>query len=197
MVCHSNRASDAAKKVGEPLTVEEERVHAVQERYPLLWKREWENQKAKLFNIIKRAAGECQKVIINENKRSATQKVTTLHETTSLEKMGLLLVSVIDFLCSTRCIIDIDDKPFGRDLPIEIQNRIMWMTRLDEHRDLMRNVHKELKSKESCRLTEWLHIPKRYPLFHEPFLIFKTHQVGHEARWDKPCDFFRSPLRAN
>lgn len=43
------------------------------------------------------------------------------------------------------------------------------MTRLDEHRDLMRNVHKELKSLQSCRLTDWLHIPKRYPLFHEPF----------------------------
>ena len=77
-------------------------------------------------------------------------------------------VSVIDFLCSSVCIIDAEDKPFGADLPVEVQNRILWMTRHAEHRDLFTKVHDELKSRRTCGLTDWLRVPKTYKRFHNP-----------------------------
>lgn len=66
------------------------------------------------------------------------------------------------------CIIDPDDKPFGADLPIEVQNRILWMSWHAEYQERLINVHKELKEMQTCHLTDWLRVPKPYERFHSP-----------------------------
>lgn len=82
--------------------------------------------------------------------------------------MFVFFASLIDALLSAVCIIDANDKPFGTDLPIEIQNRIMWITQHAEHLDRLTQVHNELKNRRACRLTEWLRVPKTYRRFHKP-----------------------------
>ena len=81
----------------------------------------------------------------------------------------LRFASLIDILCSAICIIDPDDKPFGTDLPVEVQNRILWMVRLAEHQDKITLVNKEIKTRKRCRLTDWLRVPKSYQRFHAPW----------------------------
>ena len=83
----------------------------------------------------------------------------------------LRFASLIDILCSAICIIDPDDKPFGVDLPVEVQNRILWMARLGEHQDKMAQVHKQIKNRKCCRLTDWLRVPKPYNRFHTPWKL--------------------------
>ena len=82
--------------------------------------------------------------------------------------MFLFFASLIDALSSALCIIDADDKPFGTDLPIEVQNRIMWIAKHAEHLDGLTKVHKELKTRRTCGLTDWLRVPKTYGRFHDP-----------------------------
>lgn len=82
--------------------------------------------------------------------------------------MFVFFASLIDVLSSSLCIIDADDKPFGADLPIELQNRIMWITKHAEHLDVLTKVHKELKSRRTCGLTDWVRVPKTYARFHDP-----------------------------
>lgn len=80
-----------------------------------------------------------------------------------------ILVSLIDFLCSAICIVDPDDKPFGADLPVEVQNRILWMVRLAEHQEKLAKVNNEIKTRKTCALTDWLRIPKTYERYHSPW----------------------------
>ena len=80
-----------------------------------------------------------------------------------------LLVSLWDYLCAALCIIDPEDKPFGTDLPIEVQNRILWMAWQTDHEEHLREVHKELKSLHRCHLTDWLRVPKPFARFHSPW----------------------------
>lgn len=82
--------------------------------------------------------------------------------------MFIVFASVIDALSSTLCIIDADDKPFATKLPIEVQNRIMWIAKHAEHLDGLTKVHKELKTRRTCELTDWLQVPKTYDRFHDP-----------------------------
>ena len=83
--------------------------------------------------------------------------------------MFVVFASLIDLLANRLCIINADDKPFGDDLPIEVQNRIMWICKHTEHLDRMTKVHDELKKRPSCHLNEWLRLPKPYKRFHTPF----------------------------
>lgn len=80
----------------------------------------------------------------------------------------MIFASLIDVLSGCLCIIDTDDKPFGVDLPIEVQNRIMWITKHAEHLDRLTKVHNELKKRRTCHLNEWLRVPKPYKRFHTP-----------------------------
>ena len=80
-----------------------------------------------------------------------------------------LLVSVWDYMCAALCIIDPQDKPFGADLPIEVQNRILWMAWHVDHQDRLTWVHKELETLQVCRLTDWLRVPKPFARFHNPW----------------------------
>ena len=80
-----------------------------------------------------------------------------------------LLLSVWDYVCAALCIIDPQDKPFGVDLPIEVQNRILWMAWHADHQDRLTWVHKELKTLQVCRLTDWLRVPKPFARFHSPW----------------------------
>ena len=82
--------------------------------------------------------------------------------------MFVLFASLIDVLSSSLCIIEADDKPFGADLPVEVQNRIMWITKHAENLDGLTKVHKELKSRRICGLTDWVRVPKTYGRFHDP-----------------------------
>ena len=91
-----------------------------------------------------------------------------MHEKFLVEKMFVFFANIIDALSSAVCIIDVYNKPFGTDLPIEVQNRIMWWTKHAEHRDQLTKLHKELKRRRACGLTDWLRVPKTYKRFHTP-----------------------------
>ena len=80
-----------------------------------------------------------------------------------------LLVSVWDYVCAALCIIDPQDKPFGADLPIEVQNRILWMAWHADHQDRLTMVHQELEALPACSLTDWLRVPKPTARFHSPW----------------------------
>ena len=75
--------------------------------------------------------------------------------------MFRMFQSLIDVLTIRVWIIDVKDKPFGADLPMEIQNRIMWIFEHKEHLKRLTKVHDELKKLPMCHLTEWLRLPKR------------------------------------
>lgn len=64
-------------------------------------------------------------------------------------------VSAWDHLCNSRCVINPRDKPFGAVLPIEVQNRIMWMTWKGEHGDKYKRVTIELLKLPLCALADW------------------------------------------
>lgn len=68
--------------------------------------------------------------------------------------------SLIDVLTIHVWIIDVKDKPFGVDLPLEIQNRIMWIKEHEEHRVRLTKVHDQLKKRPMCHLTDWVRLPK-------------------------------------
>lgn len=81
----------------------------------------------------------------------------------------LFFFTFVDFLCSNACIIDAENKPSGVDLPIEVQNRIMWMVMLADHTEKVAQVHEQLKRRATCRLTDWLRVPKTPERFHAPW----------------------------
>lgn len=78
-------------------------------------------------------------------------------------------VSVWDFICTSLCIIDARDKPFGLVFPIEIQNRILWMAWHGAHKDNLTLVHRQLETIPVCKLTDWLCVPKPPTIFHSPW----------------------------
>ena len=82
--------------------------------------------------------------------------------------MFAFFTSLIDVLCNRLCLIEENDKPFGKRLPIEVQNRIMWMVKHAEHLDQVKKLHWELKSRGICELTDLVRVPKTYERFHDP-----------------------------
>ena len=56
-------------------------------------------------------------------------------------------------------IIDSRNKPFGAVLPIDVQNRIMWMAMKSTHADGYKKVMEELRKLPVCSITDWCNRP--------------------------------------
>lgn len=52
-------------------------------------------------------------------------------------------------------VLDLKNKPFGAVLPVEIQNRIMWMSMKMVHEDSYKNVMQELRTLPVCKMVDW------------------------------------------
>ena len=62
---------------------------------------------------------------------------------------------------SSYLVIDLRNKPFGAVLPVEIQNRIVWMSMQMVHADTYREVMEEIESLPVCDLVEWVSVANR------------------------------------
>ena len=139
-------------------------IRGARERYPL---RVYGKEKVSPYRI-QLATGETMYVRKSTTlTRFTTQQVKTIARNVPSGNMFVVFATLIDALSSAICIIDDYNKPFGTDLPVEVQNRIMWWTKHAEHLDRVTKVHKELKSRRVCGLTDWLRIPKTYERFHK------------------------------
>lgn len=56
--------------------------------------------------------------------------------------------------------------PFGTVFPIEVQNRILWMTWKGDHKDKAMPFLIELRTLPSCKLTDWISKPGQSKIFH-------------------------------
>ena len=82
-----------------------------------------------------------------------------------------------DHLCNCRCVIDMRNRPFGAVFPVEVQNRIVWMKWMQEHRDKFNSVMAELSALPKCITADWVGRPNRNKRF-------RTH--GNSG-WCFPC----------
>ena len=100
-------------------------------------------------------------------------------------------VSAWDHLCNSRCVINPRDKPFGAVLPIEVQNRIMWMMWKGEHGDKYKRVTIELLKLPLCALADWCSRPNKQKSFEEDVWCMTCQSFGCV---DKPqchwCDLY-------
>ena len=58
-------------------------------------------------------------------------------------------------------VVDLRNKPFGALLPLEIQNRIVWMSMKMVHADSYREVMNELSELPVCDLVDWISLPNK------------------------------------
>ena len=65
-------------------------------------------------------------------------------------------ISQWDVLCTRHCFINPCNKPFGAELPIEVQNRIMWMFWKKDHKEQSSAFRQELVTLPKCVLTDWV-----------------------------------------
>lgn len=59
-------------------------------------------------------------------------------------------------------VVNVKDKPFGAVLPLEIQNRIMWMSMKMVHQESYQKVMTELKTLPVCQLVDWCSVANPY-----------------------------------
>ena len=72
---------------------------------------------------------------------------------------------LFDYLCHFCFLIDVRNKPFGAVFPLEIQNRIMWMKWVLEHREKFNSVMAELSALPRCITADWVGWPNRNKRF--------------------------------
>ena len=65
-------------------------------------------------------------------------------------------ISQWDVLCTRHCFINPYNKPFGAKLPIEVQNRIMWMVWKRDHKEQSAAFRQELVTLPKCVLSDWV-----------------------------------------
>lgn len=68
-------------------------------------------------------------------------------------------------------IIDLKNKPFGAVLPVEIQNRIMWMSMKMVHADSYGKVMQELSELPVCQLGDWISVANNSSNFFNTYSV--------------------------
>lgn len=72
---------------------------------------------------------------------------------------------------SSYLVIDLRNKPFGAVLPVEIQNRIVWMSMQMVHADTYREVKEELECLPTCELVEWVSVANQTKHFTNTYSV--------------------------
>lgn len=83
-----------------------------------------------------------------------------------------------DHLCNCRCLIDLRNKPFGAVFPVEVQNRIVWMQWVLEHRYRYQTVMKELRALPVSVIADWVSRPNSTQRF----------RASHSGGWCWACN---------
>ena len=94
---------------------------------------------------------------------------------------------------SSYLVIDLRNKPFGAVLPVEIQNRIVWMSMKMAHADVYREVMCELADLPVCELVDWISVASETKHFTNTYSVcmecFNYDCIHMEA--DQVCHWCR------